>query len=275
MEKASIENVSDTSIWVAYYRAKESERPDALFKDDLAKELIGERGRRIAEQMDQLSVYTEYNVITRTVIIDDFLRDCLKDIDTVVNLGAGLDTRPYRLPWPKDLRWIEVDYPHILALKNEKLAGHTPNCRLERKELDLSDDHKRRGFLSGLDGRGILVLTEGVIPYLSEEQVRALGTDLLANPKIKYWIADYISPQIYKYLKSPARMEKMKNAPFRFFPADWIGFFENLGWKPKKIQYNGETGRRLGRPMPLPFLGRVFALFFPVRPSGYILFERS
>jgi len=45
---ALIRDVSDTAIWVAQYRAEESGRPDAMFRDPLAKLLVGERGPQIA-----------------------------------------------------------------------------------------------------------------------------------------------------------------------------------------------------------------------------------
>lgn len=47
----NLRNISDTARWVARYRALESERPDAWFRDPLAKRLAGERGERIAEVM--------------------------------------------------------------------------------------------------------------------------------------------------------------------------------------------------------------------------------
>ena len=54
-----INDVSDTSFWVAYYRAKETQRTDALFQDRFAQLLIGERGERIAKHMAGISRYTE------------------------------------------------------------------------------------------------------------------------------------------------------------------------------------------------------------------------
>ena len=53
-------------------------------------------------------------------------------VDLVVNLAAGLDTRPYRMALPPSLRWVEVDLPDILDYKEEILAGAAPACALER-----------------------------------------------------------------------------------------------------------------------------------------------
>src|SRR5689334_22545715 len=92
-----IAHVSDTAFWVATFRADENERPDALFKDPFAARLVEGRGREIASKMEN-AAQVGWSVVMRTTIIDDFLRRLLADgVDLVLNLGAGLDTRPYRL----------------------------------------------------------------------------------------------------------------------------------------------------------------------------------
>ena len=73
-ENIKIEDVSDTALWVATYRATESERSDALFHDPLAKVLVGERGLQIAEHMKKVGRYTRWSIVSRTVIIDRFIR---------------------------------------------------------------------------------------------------------------------------------------------------------------------------------------------------------
>jgi methyltransferase (TIGR00027 family) len=147
--KTTIADVSDTSYWVAHYRAVETERPDALFKDPFAKKLVGDRGRLIAEKMKLVGRYAQWAVVSRTVMIDDFITQLNQEgVDTVLNLGAGLDTRPYRMKLPKDLNWIEVDFPQIIKHKSEILKSEKPVCLLSRVELDLSNDLKRKQFLS-------------------------------------------------------------------------------------------------------------------------------
>ncbi len=112
-----IENVSDTAFWVAHHRGLEGNRPDALFRDPLALRLAGERGRQIAQSMPH-GPMTGWVMAIRTCIIDDYVSAAVADgADTVLNLGAGLDTRPYRMELPTSLTWIEVDYPAVIDFK--------------------------------------------------------------------------------------------------------------------------------------------------------------
>ena len=79
-------------------------------------------------------------MVVRTSAIDRLIYEALQSgIDTVLNLGAGLDTRPYRMNLPADLQWIEVDFPNIVELKNATLVEHRPVCELERVGMDLLD----------------------------------------------------------------------------------------------------------------------------------------
>ena len=127
-----IGNVSDTARWVAYYRAMESERPDALFHDPFARRLAGERGRAIVEKMPKGRAFA-WPMIVRTALMDEIiLRVIAQDrVDCVLNLAAGLDVRPWRLPLPPALRWVDVDLPGILNYKTEMLKDVKPACRYE------------------------------------------------------------------------------------------------------------------------------------------------
>lgn len=280
MASPKIQNVSDTALWVATYRAHESDRPDALFNDPYAARLAGERGHAIAANA-RFSMYVSWSVVIRTVVIDDFVQRLVRDgVDTVVNLGAGLDTRPYRLALPSSLRWIEVDFPHVIALKNEKLASDQPTCRLERVALDLSNDEARAAWLAKTAGESkrVLVITEGVAPYLTEDQVARLAKDLRAHAAYRHWITDYFDKRIMRHYQKPAQRQQMQNAPFRFWPDDWFAFYAGCGWGAKEIRYLGEESVRLGRPLPMNgFWKFIFTLFpYPspmLRSLAYVLLE--
>ncbi|MBC7539555.1 MAG: class I SAM-dependent methyltransferase [Bacteriovorax sp.] len=256
MNKLNIEinDVTDTAIWVASYRAEETERKDALFHDPYAHLLVGSTGTLLATRT-QGSRYTAWSVVIRTCIIDKFILDLIaKNIDTVVNLGAGLDTRPYRLDLPKNLRWIEVDFPKIIDLKEEKLKDEIPKCQLERIKLDLSKTIERDKFFAKISSvsNNVLILTEGVVPYLSNEDVKDLAESLHQYENFRYWVTEYYSPEILEFLRTPKRIQQMRNAPFLFYPDSWFKFFKNAGWSEADTKYLGEESEKLGRTPPTP-----------------------
>lgn len=249
-----INDVTDTAIWVAAYRAEEAQKKDALFQDSFAALLVGETGQFLSTRT-QGSRYTAWSVVIRTYIIDQFILKLLtNNIDTVLNLGAGLDTRPYRLSLPEKLRWIEVDFPKIIELKEEKLCHANPKCQLERVSLDLSKADLRDNFLKKIsaESTNVLILTEGVIPYLSNEDARSLADSLFKCSNFNYWITEYYSPEILGFLRTPKRMTQMKNAPFLFYPEDWFKFFQQSGWNQTETKYFGLESEKLGRTPPTP-----------------------
>lgn len=289
MADSLIQDVSDTAFMVATYRAMESERPDALFRDPLAERLTGGHGRRIVADLRRQAVFLKWMIPIRTCIIDGFIEAAVaQGLDAVLNLGAGLDTRPYRMNLPASLRWIEVDYAKIIALEDSRLSDERPRCRLERVKLDLADIPARRRLFSEIAGkdRKVLVLTEGVIPYLSTQEAAVLADDLRAEPAFLYWIVDYVSPQIRRYRQRMIKKMKMENAPHRFDPKDYLGFFKEHGWQMKEIRYVAQEAQRLNRPLQLPFplqlQLKLVRLFTPkdqrenlLKSVAYVLLEPS
>src|SRR5437867_4552721 len=145
-----VRDISDTALWVAHYRALETDRPDAVFRDPFARALSGERGARIA-RAQRLGDKNAWSFMARTYLFDRFIAEAVRDgADLVVNLAAGLDTRPFRMDLPKTLRWVEVDLPDILDYKENVLRGAAPVCLLERVRLDLADECARRALFARL-----------------------------------------------------------------------------------------------------------------------------
>jgi methyltransferase (TIGR00027 family) len=106
-----IRHVSDTALWVAIYRAQESEQADAQFHDPYARRMAGKRGEEIVRSLPH-GQSMAWSMIVRTAVMDEVILRCIaRGARTVLNLGAGLDTRPFRLALPRALRWIDVDLP--------------------------------------------------------------------------------------------------------------------------------------------------------------------
>ena len=78
-----IRNVSDTALWVAIYRAMESERPDAIFHDPYARRLGGERGQAIVDAMPQ-GASMSWPMVVRTAVMDEIVLRCVQQGATTV-----------------------------------------------------------------------------------------------------------------------------------------------------------------------------------------------
>jgi methyltransferase (TIGR00027 family) len=259
MVDSAITHVSDTAFWIAHLRAVETQRPDALVRDPFAARLAGERGRQIAASIP-MSEVVGWTVAVRTLIIDEYIELALREgIDTILNLGAGLDTRPYRMDLPESLTWIEADYPHVIEYKNKLLIGERVACKLESVKIDLADLSARRGLFAAVNARAqrLMILTEGVVPYLSNDEAASLADDLRAMDRARLWIVDYLEPEFAQYRRRSTLQRALQNAPFRFAPADWHAFFAAHGWRARKIRYIADEAERLGRPIPLSALMKV------------------
>jgi methyltransferase (TIGR00027 family) len=256
----SIEHISDTALWVAHYRALESERPDALFRDPYARRLAGEKGEQIVREMPQ-GERSAWAMIVRTAVMDRLIREQLAaGVDTVVNLAAGLDARPWRMELPSSLRWVDVDFPEMLSYKLETLEGETPPCVYHALGADLTDPNVRNGTLADATAGSAraLVITEGLLIYLEERDVADLAQDLHATGVAVSWITDLASPQLLKWMsRTWGKRVSMGNARFRFAPQAGTAFFEPFGWREGVYLSLGEEAQRLNREMQLAWLWRL------------------
>jgi methyltransferase (TIGR00027 family) len=262
-----IRSISDTALLAAVYRARETERPDALFHDPFARDLAGKRGDQIADSIP-FSDQNAWAWVIRTYLFDQYIAEQVQQgVDMVVNLAAGLDTRPYRLALPKTLNWIEVDLPEILSYKEEILVREKPACVLDRVRLDLSDELARRKAFNQLGCRAAktLIITEGLVIYFSADQVGALAEDLAATHAFHRWIVDLVSPGLLRLLQknmNPSLSEG--GSAVTFGPKEGPEFFVPHGWEPVDVRSPLKTAARLKR---LSFGMRLLS-FLPLSNRG-------
>ena len=122
----TLENLTDTAYWMAYMRALESDRPDALFKDPYSRQLAGHRGAAVSQRLGSIELIAT-SIAVRTAVLDRLILDMVYrlNIGSVLNIGSGLDTRPWRLSLPPQLTWIDVDQPAVLDHKIQTLSEST------------------------------------------------------------------------------------------------------------------------------------------------------
>src|SRR5262249_16863973 len=146
------QHVSDTARMVAACRALETVRPDGLVHDPFAQRLAGTRAMALARESSQIEVLC-FGIGMRSRFLDDLVIQSVTEgkVASVWCLGAGLDTRPWRLDLPQELQWIEVDFGPILDYKAGIMDGTPPRCRLERLSADLNDPSERGKVLAAID----------------------------------------------------------------------------------------------------------------------------
>jgi methyltransferase (TIGR00027 family) len=250
-ETRAVQNISDTARWAAWFRAEETKRPDALFRDPFAERLAGAHGARIANTLPEGNQHA-WAWVARTYAFDEFIGRCIHEgSDMVINLAAGLDARPYRMALPPSLQWMEVDLPEILSYKQQILAAERPACVLDRIRLDLSKVDERRSVFRqfGERARKAVVITEGLLIYLKPEQVAALARDLADVPSFAHWIVDIVSPGLLRMMqRTSGRSLSAVGAPFQFGPMEGPGFFAPNGWQTEQVSGLLKTAARFKRP---------------------------
>jgi O-methyltransferase involved in polyketide biosynthesis len=187
---ANLDGVSETLLITLYTRAKESQRPDAMLKDDKAVEMV----KRINYDFSRARVQThdEVAIIMRMREFDRFTREFLvRNPDAViVHIGCGLDTRFERVDNGR-VEWYDLDLPHVIKLRRELMGDETGRYHLlgssafEDDWLETVSIHRRHP---------VLFLAEGVLPYFEEAQVISLFFKLRDRFPGAEFVFDGMSP---------------------------------------------------------------------------------
>ncbi|MGD0484444.1 MAG: hypothetical protein ABSB58_07295, partial [Gemmatimonadales bacterium] len=160
-----------------------------------------------------------------------------------------------------------------------------PACRYEPAPADLASADERRALFDRLriDSAKALVITEGLLIYLTEEQVGALAGDIHARTAARYWLTDLASPGLLKMMiRTWGKRAKGGVAPFQFAPATGPAFFKPFGWREASFRSILEEARRIHREMPMAWLWRLLGTFQSAankevyrRYSAALLLERQ
>jgi len=189
----NLSGVAETLLITLYIRAMESQRPDALIKDERAEALV--------RQLDQESLrktlaltddFSRVAVILKGREFDRFAQDFLARHPeaVVVHIGCGLDTRFERVDNGR-VEWYDLDLPDVIELRRKLVGGegarhHFLACSvLESAWLETVEAHHQRPFL---------FLAEGVFMYFEEAQVKSLVLTLREHFPGAELVFDAFSP---------------------------------------------------------------------------------
>ena len=186
--------VAKTLVFPLYFRARESQRPDALIKDERAVELID----KISYDFSQLKFedHDQVGIVLRTRKIDRHVQDFLSrhPEGIVVHIGCGLDLRFERVD-NGQVEWYDLDLPPVIELRQEMIGEegerhHLVGCSvLENAWLETVSIHRPRPFL---------FLAEGVFTYFEETQVKSLFLKIRDHFPGAELVCDATSPLIVR-----------------------------------------------------------------------------
>lgn len=254
-----------TALQVAAERARESNRPDALFVDPLAKEMIthveDENGKEWSSSgwsdvtRRQMGDY----VAIRTNFIDEKMLSAAKDgLRQIVILAAGVDGRGYRLDWPPTTRLYELDRPELQAFKHKVVSRGTlqPTVDVIPVSGDLNDD-----WLTLLQEAGFAVeqptlwLLEGLLRYLTSEEADRLVARLSSGSApgsrlvAVYTFGDEARSARRAHEDKDESMSTLLSLAQGGPAAEPEAWLSHLGWTVDATTI-ADWAQRLGRPVP-------------------------
>lgn len=276
-----IKHVSDTALMVAACRALETEGDDGFVHDPFAARLAGERGMAILYALPHHEMF-RFGLGLRTRLLDELLLEALASerIATVLSVGCGLDTRPWRLELPQGLRWIEVDFPDMLDYKDGLMAGETPRCHRERLSADLNDREQRLALYRVAGAEPALMITEGLLMYLPAATVEALAVEARQESAIVHWITDATTTAFTQAVGSADALRSLRHVQASDFLAgeQILDVVRRSGWVPAArrsyitdIAFAAPRIERMLAGRPRPEMPR----FPPDDPTGVHRFVRA
>lgn len=244
---------ASTARWIAAARARETRRTDCLFSDPLAELFAGEAGYAMLARSEQAAGGENRYLPVRTRHFDDALLAGLQQRSQIVLLGAGFDTRAYRLPLPAHARIIELDRAGLLAEKEAVLQQHgaQPQCERRTAAADLASDWVAALLASGYDRtRPTTWIAEGVLFYLPAASVSALLRDARAcSATGSLFLADVFGTGLLATPAMQGYLQWLEQAgrPLPFCTDDPDGLFAGNGWQGVRMVQPGAPEANYGR----------------------------
>jgi methyltransferase (TIGR00027 family) len=269
-------DVASTARVTAAWRAVETAHAQPLFHDPWAAALAGPDllATLTAQPHDIQDRASSYTVI-RTRVFDDWLLS-VASCPQIVFLGAGFDTRAFRLDWPADAQVWELDQATVLETKEVALEGVRTNSGCTRRAVvaDLADDTWPAALRTAAFRPHVPTawLAEGVLPYLQPPNVELLMRQVsaLSAPGSRF-AADFVSADLMAARNAyVATLSQRTNAAvgalFRSGINDPGALLTDYGWRVVSVRHPGDRDADFGRWVGPQTLGAGFFFVMAERP---------
>lgn len=262
-ERVRPSGVWATAVGVARVRALETEREDALFRDPLARAFTTAGGLGSSAPLlpeDEAArrrwLGVAFSIVIRTRFLDEVLeRASASGVRQVVLLGAGMDSRAFRMDWPGGTRLFEVDTAEPLDFKASVLRQERAVARCERipVAVDLREDWPSALSAAGHDRAAPTVwIAEGLLIYLPQDAVELLLTRISAQSasgsRMGLTLASRGVIERFRADTVPGSAASMWISEM---PDDPVGWLAGHGWEADSHTLR-ERAAAYGRPMSTP-----------------------
>jgi len=168
----SLDGVPQTLLMTLLVRARETQRPNGVFKDEKAVEIVNRLEADFSKLNMVMHRHDEIAVIVRMKKFDKHVREFLvrNPEGVVVHFGCGLDTRFERVD-NGGVEWFDLDLPEVMDLRKKLISSENPRYHLLSASVFETDWIPE---VSQLLPRPFLFMGEGVLPYFEEAQIREL-----------------------------------------------------------------------------------------------------
>lgn len=243
--------VVGTGRWIAAARALETARPDRLFNDPWAGLLAGESGKATLEAAD----YNPFLPV-RTRYFDDRILGAARKDSQIVLLGAGLDTRAFRLPLPASCTVFEIDHAEAFTEKEAILRAAPARCERRCVHADVSGPWTSALVGAGFDRRTPTIwVAEGLFFYLAEADAESLVCDAAAlSAGGSTFLADIFGTGLLA-LEGMAPLVAARTGagrPLPFCTDSPETLFRGGGWSESAVVQPGQPSANFGRLTKVP-----------------------
>jgi methyltransferase (TIGR00027 family) len=218
--KVTLQGVEETMLLPLWARAAETGHRRPIIRDELAVRMVGaiDYDFRVFGRNWQNEVIMQTAIAVRTEILDRAVSDFIArhPDGVVVNVGAGLDTRFYRLDNGR-LRWFDVDLPRSIAMRRQFLTESDRHRFVTRSFLDPDwlDDIAPRDSVSDAGDAPMLVIAEGLFMYFEEAEVRGFLTRLAERRPGTEVVFEAIDPGLLLIMNTQGWVRKL-GTPFKW-----------------------------------------------------------
>ncbi|MEK7483689.1 MAG: class I SAM-dependent methyltransferase [Planctomycetota bacterium] len=200
-----LSGVAETLLIPLWARAKETKHPQPIIRDPKSVELLETLNYDFSKFQKDWA--TQLSIAIRTHLIDQQTLAFLQKYpqSTVINLGAGLDTRFSRLDNGQIL-WYELDQPEVIQLKHHFFQETERYRWMGQSVLDFSWLKK-----IAVPKSPVLIIAEGLFMYLSPPDVQQLIQQILSYFPQGEIIFEAIGPGAVgrsNWVPSVAKMQK-------------------------------------------------------------------